>query len=175
MKIEKSKKKYNAILIQELEGLIGAKLPSDYVDFLRLYNGGTPETNTFNIKDAKNDSGVNEFMDIQEVISVKKKMQDRFLEKVIPIAFAEGGNYVCLSFEQDKEGVYFWDHELETDEGDPPTWDNMFFLSDSFEGFLQMLQKFDPSKIELKPEQVLEVWVDPEFLKEINKNKKNEE
>jgi len=91
------------------------------------------------------------------------------MNKVIPIAYAGGGNLVCISLEKGVYGVYYWDHELEPNEGELPSWNNMYFLSNSFSDFLKMLRKFDPSSIRLKPGQVKKAWIDPEFLKQVKK------
>jgi hypothetical protein len=64
----------------------------------------------------------------------------------------------------DNPGIYFWDHELEAEEQDLPSWKNMFLLATSFEHFWQSLRKFDPSQVVLKPGQVKSVWIDPSLL-----------
>lgn len=150
MKIQfkKSKRICEIKDIQTVERLIDFQMPHDYVDFLKVYNGAVPTINNiFKIPNVNNDSDIRTFFDIQEIASlVTKRMKNRFPNKVIPIAYDSCGNYICISFEEGKEGIYFWDHELEADEDESPTWDNMFFLSRSFSGFLEMLEEFDLDK-----------------------------
>ncbi|MEM6791925.1 MAG: SMI1/KNR4 family protein [Myxococcota bacterium] len=72
-----------------------------------------------------------------------------------PIADAEGGNYVCLRREPSGAwGVVFWDHELEEETA----------ISSTFSEFLDSLRNFDPASVELKPGQLISVWIDPSLL-----------
>ena len=151
--------------LEELKRQMGDASLTDYYSFLAENNGGTPDSNEFEIPGTANSSGVNEFLCVRDVLSEKKKLSDRMPASAWPIAYAEGGNYVCL-VTGDKRGVYFWDHELEVEEGRPPSWANMSRLSDTFTAFWQGLRKFDASSIELKPGQVKSIWVDPDFKPE---------
>lgn len=66
------------------------------------------------------------------------------------LAEDECGNY----FIEVNKAVYFWDHE--TDESE--------FLSGSISEFISGCSA--PKDVELEPEQVESVWVDPEFAKQ---------
>jgi len=169
IKIKKTGHKFAPGFIAEIEKLIGQKIPQDYLDFLEIHNGGIPEANMFNIPNTNNGNTISEFIGVEGIISEKKRMMSRLKSKVIPIAYAGGGNLICISLEEGFSGVYYWDHELESNEGEPPSWANMFFLSKSFSEFLNMLNKFDPSSVRLKPGQVKKAWIDPEFLKQVQK------
>ncbi len=76
---------------------------------------------------------------------------------------------MCLSWVNDKKGVYFWDHEHEDDEEKLPSWGNMYYLAESFTVFIDSLKKYEPGEIKLKSEQIQSVWVDPEFLEKMKK------
>ncbi len=145
----------------------GVKFPNDYREFLIESNGGVPETNEFDIPGSNNGSGINEFLSIEELESIKKSLGERLLPNAWVIAYAEGGNYLCLVVGEN-EGVYFWDHELEAKEGQSASWDNMFLVTDNFADFLFSLRKFDINKVELKPGQVQKVWVNPDFKPEFD-------
>ncbi len=134
------------------------KLPDQYREFLLQYNAAKPETNIFSIPGGSNNSGVNEFIPLEKILSESKHVGEVAC-RFIAVAWAEGGNYVCLDLDSGGE-VFFWDHELPSDQ---------LRLAKDWNGFLQMLQPFDVSKIELKPGQVKKVWVDPDFLKKLNK------
>ncbi len=55
------------------------------------------------------------------------------------------GNIICLSLTGDTAGkVYYWDHDGETD---PPTFDNVYKIADSFQGFLDSIHFFDVSTL----------------------------
>jgi hypothetical protein len=165
IKIVKKGQQPNENEIQILEQRIGNPLPLDYRAFLEKNNGGIPETNIFDLPACNGGSGINEFLSIKEILEQKNVMKDRLPPSAWPIAFAEGGNYVCLVCEGNS-GVYFWDHEFEQEDGINPNWDNMYELSSTFREFMQAIRKFNINDVELKPEQVKSVWVDPDFKPE---------
>jgi len=133
---------------------LGNKLPSSYEKFILLYNGAKPATNIFKVnKDIK--CGVNQFIPVSKI-----KNEIKYIDSVsstkIPIAWAEGGNYILLDSNTGK--IYFWDHEA------PET---QHELSQDINGFIKQLEPFDVSTIELKEGQVKSAWIDPEFLKNL--------
>jgi hypothetical protein len=164
VKIKKGKKISEKDLIA-FEQRAGVKFPTDYRNFLIENNGGIPEANEFDVPGTNNGSGINEFLSIDDLEVTKKRLGNRLLPSAWAIAYAEGGNYLCLVIGE-KKGVYFWDHELETEEELPASWDNMFLVSENFADFLSSLKKFDINEIELKPGQVQDIWVDPDFKPE---------
>lgn len=59
----------------------------------------------------------------------------------LPVARDEYGNLYTLSLrEKDFGSVWFWDHEEEADEGDPPSEDNIEHRADGWNEFLAGLQ-----------------------------------
>jgi len=81
----------------------------------------------------------------------RRLMIDRVPTNILPIAEDEGGNQICLSLRPESCGwIYYWDHELEAEEGEPATFDNMSKINSSFRGFVQSLK---PDPIILKPGQ----------------------
>jgi hypothetical protein len=76
-----------------------------------------------------------------------------------PIAWAEGGNYILMDLASGGT-VSYWDHE----QPDSPT-----ELAESFLSFLDLLEPFDATAVELKPGQVISAWIDPDFLKSLKK------
>jgi hypothetical protein len=58
---------------------------------------------------------------------------------------------------------------MEANEGEEPNFSNMHKISNSFTIFLNKIEKFDPSSVEINEKDIVKVWVDPDFLKEINK------
>lgn len=144
--------------ISNFEDTSGMSLPVDYKEFLKSHNGSVPETNVFSI-DAKNESGITEFIPLGSLVHEKRLIRGKWSSKLLPIAWAEGGNYVCLDLAQ-RTQVIFWDHELP---------DTLAVLAENFTAFLKLLQPFDVSKVEIRPGQLKSAWIDPEFLKEIDK------
>lgn len=63
-------------------------------------------------------------------------------ETLLPIGHDSLGNLICLGVVGDDAGtVYFWDHEAEADEDEPPTWDNLSVIQPSFSAFLKSLER----------------------------------
>ena len=61
------------------------------------------------------------------------------LSRFLPVAISNGGNYFLLRLAKpDRGAVYFYDHELEG--FDPPTFDSLIRISDSFSSWLNSLR-----------------------------------
>ncbi|SRR5258706_8576816 len=143
--------------ILTLEAALGCPLSHSFRAFVRDHDGAEPETNIFKISD-NNDSGVNKFIPVSDILKERAYIEN-IPRRAYPVGWAEGGNYVFV--DEDRNGAaFYWDHELP----DEPTQ-----LADSFGAFLDLLEPFDIKTVQLKPGQVKSVWVDPEFLKKLNK------
>lgn len=68
-----------------------------------------------------------------------QKWKNRIIHGFIPIAEDPGGNLILLNCTGKDEGIYFWDHELESLEDTPPNISNMSLISTSFEAFFNRL------------------------------------
>jgi len=136
--------------IKVLEQTIGTILPKAFAAWVSEYDGGTPEQNSFQI--GRRLGGATRFIRISLIIKEMKNIEN-LPPSAIPIAWAEGGNYLILMGDG---SVFFWDHE----EPEP-----LLRISDTFENFLEQLEPFDISKVELNPGDVKVAWIDPEFLK----------
>lgn len=177
IEIIKPNLKVDSVNIQAFEVLIGEKLPEDYKSFLQKFNGGKPESNKFVISGTIKSGGVSNFFGLLEsrrpgdLLYEQQPLRDRVPAKFLVIGSAAGGNSICVSLRQDTFGqVFFWDHELEADEGESPTFDNLFKIGDSFVVFFEGLEKFNTNDVKLKPGQVVKkVWVNPKFLEEQRK------
>jgi cell wall assembly regulator SMI1 len=142
--------------ISALETALGCELSESFKQFLRAHDGAEPETNIFSVDD-KNECGVNGFIPSEEVLKERSYIEN-LPPKALPIAWAEGGNYVFI--DEGKNGaVFFWDHETA----------EATALAVTFGDFLNLLEPFDISTVKLKPGQVKKVWIDPEFLKRLKK------
>lgn len=83
--------------------------------------------------------GVNapEFFNLEHYLKV---YQDRIPPDQFPIAYDPGGNLIVISTSGPETGsIYFWDHELEAEDGQPPTRKNLYLIAPSFEAFLTKL------------------------------------
>jgi hypothetical protein len=59
---------------------------------------------------------------------------------LLPIGRDPGGNLICISITGPNQGkIYFWDHEEEVEEGQPPGYDNVYFVAGSLPALLASL------------------------------------
>ncbi|MBZ0320168.1 MAG: SMI1/KNR4 family protein [Anaerolineae bacterium] len=132
--------------IQAVEQQLNIKFPDDYRRFLLAHNGGRPKLGVFLIPDdpIPNQSSIlNWFYCIDptdynyDILRNAEIFKDRMPPEFIPIGEDPGGNQICLVISgEDKGMIFFWDHEQEMDEGEPPTYDNLFFIADNIDDLL---------------------------------------
>lgn len=132
-------------------------LPKDYLDFASSNDGAKPETNVVKIPGGT-ECGISQFIPIKDILPESMKIDD-FPLGMLPIAWGDGGNYFLISASP-VGTIYFWDHELP----DVPV-----LVAKSFTLFTGMVEPFDPSTIQLQPDQAKVLWVDPEFFKSLKK------
>ena len=145
----------NADLIR-CEHEIGRSIPEPYRNFLQKHNGGVPDLACFAYVDMDygNPIGtyVRAFFGVHERGSETHDSlsycaetwlnRNRVPHDLFPVAVDGGGNLILLGAEGEKKGkMYFWDHNWEADDGEPPTYRNVHPLADSFEAFLSMLHE----------------------------------
>lgn len=99
--------------ISEMESKLGASLPASYRAFLLRHNGGTPEPayyrdrklRTFHVVDDRVEEYVNLWGDIDN-------MHDDLPAGVIPVAYDESGDRICLALTGENRGrVYLWNSD----------------------------------------------------------------
>jgi hypothetical protein len=176
IKMKRLHRKVNAADLARFEAKIGQTLPGDYRQFLLESNGGRPEGNTFDVPEDDNRSEVTLFFGLRrseksgDLRYERSLMRDRVPEDMLPIGSDCCGNLLCLSLRLDTRGqVFFWDHELEGDEGEPPTFSNLFKVGDSFKEFFDSLKPFNPEDVESEPCEGVSVWIHPDFQKLVKK------
>jgi hypothetical protein len=133
---------------------------------------GKPTPNGIVIPQAQNALALRAFFGVDndkdfDLLIECKVMRHRLPSNMVPIAEDGSGNCVALCVAgRDVGAVYFWDHELEVDEGSSPTHQNLFKIADDFDTFLNKLQ--DLPEVELAEEDDDDdvVWFDPEFYQE---------
>ena len=130
-------------------------LPGDYREFVLKHDGATPEPNIFSVA-PDNNCGINKFIPLFETVNSRESV-DHVSCQFLPIAWAEGGNYVCLDLDCGGE-VFFWDHEEPT---------ALPRLAKTFGEFLGTLRPFSAADVVFRPGQVKHAWIDPEFLQNL--------
>ena len=145
VKIVKSKAHTSLERIKEFETLVGQMLPEEYREFLLHHNGGRPEPSGF--KFSLNGHEWNTAMiawflalydgEYENISNFFNTYQDRIPQGMIAIARDPGGSLILLGLEDDRKGeVFFWLQELEGDDGEPASYDNVALVANSFNEFL---------------------------------------
>lgn len=99
------------------------RLPHSYRKFLLEYNGGDPDdANVFNFADdsGETSSDVRRFLFLGEgedsLDAWLTAYKGRLPANVLPIAYDQGGNPICLILGGEDAPVAFWDHEQESND-----------------------------------------------------------
>ena len=132
--------------IRHLELQIGQSLPPAYAAFLRQHDGGPLDLNS---------KAVDEVFALGEAVpdfasmwSILNTYADRVPAWLLPVASDSFGNLFAVSLrDQDRGTVWFWNHEQEADEGEPPTEDNLTQVGPDWRTFLDSLEPVDLSEI----------------------------
>lgn len=138
--------------IESLQRKVGKALPASYIKFVSINDGAVPESNI--LKAGDDVFCVNKFILVSDVYK-NMMLIENLPKNAFPIASDDSGNYFILALNVDG-AVLFWDHEIP---------ESLARLAPSFGTFVDSLIPFNTSSIELRPDQVLDVWVDPEFRK----------
>lgn len=133
--------------INLLEKKLSVNLPTDYKNYLLFHNGGHPEKHMFPLIDSKlhYDNGVAWFLafyegEYENLLGDYNTYKNRIPKGFIPIARNSFSDLICLCVDGNKYGkLYFWDHNWEADEGEEVTFDNMYFIANSFTDFINSL------------------------------------
>ena len=117
--------------------------------FLEEYNGGKPTPNSFDFDDGNDASYVDNFLSITEndenksICEYMSTYKGRIPEGVLIIAHDPGGNLILLGVTNDQRGIYFWDHEMEAEDDEEPSFKNMHFVTETIERLLSSLYELE--------------------------------
>ena len=124
-------------LIDQLEQRIGRALPAGYRAYLAGQDGGRLADNDHA---AKTVLGVGEVPEWASMWDTLRTYEGRVPSWLLPVADDEYGNLFAVSLRPDDLGtVWFWDHEDEADEGEPPSEDNITIKAPDWQTFLDSL------------------------------------
>lgn len=135
--------------LDAVERRIGRPIPPEYREFLLVHNGGYPEPADFEITCHNGrvmPVSVEWFFPVEAADSIDleqvlRRYRGRYPEELFPFACDPGGNLICIAVAGEKAGqIWYWDHEEEAEEGEPPTWDNLYPVSESLNAFLTALR-----------------------------------
>jgi hypothetical protein len=138
-------------LLSKVENELGIRFPSDYRNFLLEHNGGRPSPAVFDIvwqssqacgEDWKT-SEVSRFFAIHDGDKAnflemnKVDFRGRLPSETIAIAQDPGGNVILLAVKGPMANrVLFWVKDYEVEQGQRPGYENVGFVADSFDDFL---------------------------------------
>ncbi|GHO97304.1 hypothetical protein KSF_073520 [Reticulibacter mediterranei] len=125
-------------LISQLEQRLGQSLPPSYHNYLLEQDGGRLDNNHEAVKDIFGLSNVPGSASMWRILDT---YHNRVPAWLLPVARDEYGNLFAISLRSEDLGsVWFWDHEEEADEGEPPTEDNIERKASDWLSFLDSLQ-----------------------------------
>jgi hypothetical protein len=145
-----SAKALTPAMLTDFERKTGRKIPDAYRAFLMQHNGGRPDPSEFRMTSPRGRSefvaircffGIGMAEDTFDLEYALATFGSRIPARLFPIARDPGGNLVCISTaSSDQERVYFWDHEREAGEGEPPSEANLVLLAESLQAFLDKFE-----------------------------------
>jgi hypothetical protein len=158
--------------IKRFESQMSINLPEEYLKHLLINNGGYPEKDTFPlIEPIWNDfkrggTAVSGWFlaihndDLSNISKAIELMENRIPKNLIPIATTPGGDYICLCIKGSNYGkVYYWDHNWEAEDGEEPTFDNIYLIAHNFKDFINSLYKslIEPVNNDLKTKKYINI------------------
>jgi hypothetical protein len=134
--------------VLHLESKLGFSIPAAFRTFLLQYNGGRPVPSAFAIEggDGNSYDAIQVFLrhnspiESSNLVWNNKVTKSRLPRRLFPIARTGCGDYVCLArYGDDAGAVYFWDTHCDVDD---PITDHLYWIADSFDEFLDLLQEY---------------------------------
>jgi hypothetical protein len=139
--------------ITAFEKEIDHKLPDDYREFLLKHNGGYPKPRAFDIcwsteeqkEEFTNSSLTGWFyhLDDEETSNLLKSfhMKRKWIPKdTIAIGYDAGGSEILLgTYGENRGKIFYWVNEAAEEESDNPGYENVGFIANSFQEFLDSL------------------------------------
>lgn len=144
-----------------IDEVLGTSLPSEYRDFLLSQNGGVVDGSAHLPGDTTGAS-VRAFLSIDaedgtyDLSGCLNTYEDRYPQGFLPIAVDASSNLILLDTGYEEPGtIWFWDHEGEADEDEPPRTDNIVKIAKAFRAFFENLTTgFTPEEDALIAEMV---------------------
>ena len=135
-------------VLKSIENYLGFKFPDKYKIFLLSCNGGETKKKIFFFqKDTLNGSILDRLFGVvsneyESILIYLKDYRTRIPDNFCPIGADPGGNLILISVKGPDYGkIYFWDHEMEVDEGEEPDYSNLTLIADSFTDFINSLHE----------------------------------
>jgi hypothetical protein len=150
--------------LRRLEEATHITLSAELGDFLLENAGSIPEPNVFDVP-PRNNAGVSKVIPLDSMAEVVKGLRPELGPWIIPFAYAEGGNHMCVAISgQDEGAVFFKDHEIFGEEG-------LTLLARSVAEFMASIRPDVPVpvRVDRNPDAG---WAKPGFLESLRAKKK---
>ncbi|EJV81090.1 MULTISPECIES: SMI1/KNR4 family protein [Bacillus cereus group] len=105
--------------IQKVEQYFNIKLPNDFAECVKKYDGGYPHPKVFDVpgqdENVFSDLLTLHIEDRYSIVQNYEGIKDRLVDKVYPFASDPFGNLLCFDYRNNLEAptVVFWEHEEE--------------------------------------------------------------
>lgn len=157
--------------VAEFEERVGHRLPDDYRVFMLESNGGVPRANYL---PSNENVGVRAFFMLGDdphyaIGEMLRVFEGRYPVGMLPVAEDSSGNLLLIDVGRQEMGsVWFWEHEFEAEDDEPPRPDNITRIASSFHELLDALRP--DSDLDDDPDVVRMVetgrlgYVDPDYV-----------
>jgi hypothetical protein len=133
--------------LDQYESRLGSRIPLDYRKFVTSNGVGYLER-ALPVRGTEKGLFVGAFLGSDPSLGGPTRLDhnveksgERWPSWFFPFAEDDLGNYFGLSLRDSDHGsVWDWDHEMEADEGEPPTEENLTYVARSFSDFLSLLE-----------------------------------
>lgn len=143
--------------VENVEGKLGVKFPSDYIEVAMNYNGAHVSPELFQVEGKEKVFGTLLTYDSEDdeyILEVFNDYKDTLPKRIIPFAFDPSGNLICFDYKNhgDNPIVVFWEHEnasekemlmeeegLTEEQAEERARENVFYVAATFTEFLDKL------------------------------------
>ncbi len=105
--------------IKKVEQYFNIKLPNDFIECVKKYDGGYPRPKVFDIS-GQDESTFNDLLtlhidDKYSIVQRYENIKEWLVDRVYPFASDSFGNFLCFDYRNNPESptIVFWDHEEE--------------------------------------------------------------
>ncbi|HHB2075694.1 TPA: SMI1/KNR4 family protein, partial [Bacillus cereus] len=105
--------------IEQVEKYFNIKLPNDFIECVKKYDGGYPRPKIFDVP-GQDENVFNDLLTfhIEDEYSIVKNYEDikeELLDNIYPFANDPFGNFLCFDYRNNSAlpTIVFWDHEEE--------------------------------------------------------------
>ncbi|WP_336769970.1 SMI1/KNR4 family protein [Bacillus bombysepticus] len=129
--------------IKKVEDYFSIKLPNDFIECVKKYDGGYPRPKVFDIP-GLDESTFNDLLtlhidDKYSMVQRYENIKDRLIKGIYPFASDSFGNFLCFDYRINPESptIVFWDHEEEEVE------ESIYPVCSTFQELLDNLRDFE--------------------------------